>query len=188
MEPLLTVGHGRLDADELTELLLGAGVGAPIDTRRHPGSGRNPSVARDHLAEVLPAAGIEFRWDERLGGRRRLPDPDELDRWWTVDAFRAYAAHTRTPEFVSAMTELILQARRVRTTVMCSEAVWWRCHRRLVADVATVGHGLDVLHLMPDGKLRPHRPAEGARRRPDGLITWDADVARVDLDQPKDAG
>jgi uncharacterized protein (DUF488 family) len=187
VEPLLTVGHGRLDADELTALLLGAGVGGLVDVRRYPGSRRNPSVGRDHLAEVLPASGIEYRWDERLGGRRRLPDADDADPWWTVDAFRAYAAHTRTQEFVEALDELLGQAARTRTTVMCSEAVWWRCHRRLIADVASVGHGLDVLHLMPDGKLRPHRPAEGARRRDDDLVVWDG-AATPDLDQPTEPG
>ena len=178
MEPLLTVGHGPLDADALLALLQGAGVGALVDVRRFPASRRNPTVAREHLAEALPAADVEYRWDERLGGRRRLTadDPGE-DSWWTVDAFRAYATHTRTPESVEAMDELLAQAAHTRTAVMCSESVWWRCHRRLIADVAEVGRGREVLHLMPDGKLRRHRPAEGARRRHDGLVVWDADLA-----------
>ena len=68
----------------------------------------------------------------------------------------------------------MVDADRIRTAVMCSESVWWRCHRRLIADVVTVGRGREVLHLMPDGELRPHRPAEGARRREDGLVVWDA--------------
>ena len=178
MEPLLTVGHGPLDAEALLSLLHGADVGALVDVRRFPASRRNPTVAREHLAAALPAASVAYRWEERLGGRRRLPaDEPGADSWWTVDAFRAYAAHTRTQEFAEAMGELLAQAAETRTTVMCSESVWWRCHRRLIADVVTVGHGHDVLHLMPDGKLRPHRPAEGARRRQDGLVVWDADLA-----------
>ena len=174
----MTVGHGTLDADALLALLLGADVGALVDVRRFPASRRNPTVAREHLAEALPAASVEYRWEERLGGRRRLP-ADEFgeDPWWTVDAFRAYAAHTRTREFVEALDELLAQAAETRTAVMCSESVWWRCHRRLIADVLMVGRGHEVLHLMPDGKLRPHRLAEGARRREDGLVVWDADLA-----------
>ena len=184
MEPLLTVGHGRLGADELVALLRGAGVSTLVDVRRYPGSRRDPSVGRDHLADTLPAASIDYRWEERLGGRRSLPKEDRTDDWWTVDAFRAYAAHTRTPEFLAAMDELLEQAGTTTTAVMCSEAVWWRCHRRLVADVAVVGHGREVLHLMPDGRLRPHRPAEGARRRTDGLVVWDGG----DLEGPEPPG
>jgi uncharacterized protein (DUF488 family) len=175
MEPLLTVGHGTLDAEGLLALLQGAGVGALVDVRRFPASRRNPSVGREHLAEALPAASVAYRWEERLGGRRRLPtDQHAADSWWTVDAFRAYAAHTRSAEFDAAMRMLMVDANRIRTAVMCSESVWWRCHRRLIADVVTVGRGREVLHLMPDGELRPHRPAEGARRREDGLVVWDA--------------
>ena len=184
MEPLLTVGHGRLGADELVTLLRDADVRVLVDVRRFPGSRRDPSVGRDHLAEALPGASIDYRWEERLGGRRTLPKGEETDPWWTVDAFRAYAAHTRTPEFLTAMSELLEQAATTRTAVMCSEAVWWRCHRRLVADVAAVGHGREVQHLMPDGKLRPHRPADGARRRDDGLVVWDGG----DLEGPERPG
>jgi uncharacterized protein (DUF488 family) len=177
MEPLLTVGHGPLEAEALSTLLLGADVRALVDVRRFPASRRNPTVAREHLAEVLPAQSVEYRWAESLGGRRRLLDDDTEDTWWTVDAFRAYAAHTRAPEFLEALDELLILAAEKRTAVMCSESVWWRCHRRLIADVVAVGHGREVLHLMPNGALRPHRPAEGARRREDGLVVWDADLA-----------
>ena len=171
MPPLLTVGHGRLDADELLALLRGAGVESLVDVRRFPASRRHPTLARENLETVLPAGGVGYRWEERLGGRRRLPEDDTQDPWWQVDAFRAYAAHTRTDEFRDALAEVLADERR--TAVMCSESVWWRCHRRLVADVASVGHGREVLHLMPDGSLRPHRPAEGARPVADGQVVWD---------------
>jgi uncharacterized protein (DUF488 family) len=169
--PLLTVGHGQLDAEALLVLLQGAGVACLVDVRRFPASRRSPTLARESLEVVLPAGGVDYRWEERLGGRRRLPDDDSQDPWWQVDAFRAYAAHTRTAEFRDALAEVLADERR--TAVMCSESVWWRCHRRLIADVATVGHGLDVLHLMPDGSLRPHRPAEGARPGPERTVVWD---------------
>ncbi len=173
---LLTVGHGRTEADQLAELLLGAGVELVVDIRRFPGSRASPHLARDALAEHLPRAGVGYRWEERLGGRRSLPrDPPSADTWWTVAAFRAYAAHTRSPEFSAALADVLADAALRRVTVMCSESVWWRCHRRLVADVAVLAHGLEVRHLMPDGSLRPHPVAPGARLAADGSVVWDGD-------------
>ena len=173
-DTLLTVGHGRAGPDELPALLAAAGVELVVDIRRFPGSRASPHLARDALADRLPRDGVAYRWEERLGGRRSLPrDVPSPDTWWTVPAFRAYAGYTRTPEFRTALAELLGEAARLRVSVMCSESVWWRCHRRLVADVAVLAHGVDVQHLMPDGSLRPHRPAEGARLTDDGELVWD---------------
>ncbi len=109
-----------------------------------------------------------------LGGRRRLPQGvTSPDVWWRVDAFRAYAGYTRTPEFVAGLDDVLEQARRRTVAIVCSESVWWRCHRRLIADVAVLNRGVRVLHLMPGGGRAPHRPAEGARVQPDGLLIWD---------------
>lgn len=172
--PLLTVGHGTLDGDGLGALLLGAGVQSLVDVRRFPGSRRNPDVHTDALARWLPERGIDYRWEERLGGRRSLPAGEpELDGWWTVAAFRAYAAHTRTDAFRDALSEVLDQAAATVTAVLCSESVWWRCHRRLIADVTVLSHARPVQHLMPDGRLADHRVAAGARVRPDGLVVWD---------------
>jgi uncharacterized protein (DUF488 family) len=169
-DPLLTFGHGTATEKELVDLLDGAGVGLVVDVRRFPGSRRNPHVATVELQRWLPAAGIAYRWEPRLGGRRRVPPgTDEVDSWWEVDAFRAYAAHTRTPEFRDALGELLAQA-GPRTAVMCSESVWWRCHRRLIADVVVLLHHRPVLHLGHGGQLAEHRPAVGARVTPDGLV------------------
>lgn len=173
MTELLTVGHGRLDQDAFGALLGGAGVELLVDVRRFPGSRANPAVSRDALPGWLPRIGIDYRWEERLGGRRRLPPGDAEDPWWQVDAFRAYAAHTRTEEFREALQEVLAEAGRRRVAVMCSESVWWRCHRRVVADVAVLAHGVTVRHLMHDGRLTEHRPAEGARLGPDGTVVWD---------------
>jgi uncharacterized protein (DUF488 family) len=90
-----------------------------------------------------------------------------------VELFAAYAAYTRTAPFIDALTELLDQASRQRTAMMCSESVWWRCHRRLVADVATLSFGATVSHLMHDRRLLMHRAAQGARLRPDGRVVWD---------------
>jgi uncharacterized protein (DUF488 family) len=170
---LLTVGHGRLDEASLGKLLLGASVELLVDVRRFPGSRANPAVSRDALPSWLPGIGVEYHWEQRLGGRRSLPKGSDEDPWWEVEAFRAYAAYTRTPEFREAMAALVAATGARRVAVMCSESVWWRCHRRIIADVAVLAHGLPARHLMHDGRLTDHRPSEGARLRPDGLVGWD---------------
>ncbi len=171
--PLLTVGHGPEDRNVLAARLRGAGVGLVVDVRRFPGSRSNTDVRREALEEWLPAAGIGYRWEARLGGRRRLPPGGPVDDgWWTVAQFAAYAAHTRTAEFAAALDEVLTEAATATVAVMCSESVWWRCHRRLVADVAVLARGVPVSHLMPDGRLAEHRPSEGAVRGDDGLVRW----------------
>ena len=102
--PLLTVGHGPEDRDRLGARLAGAGVVSLVDIRRFPGSRNNPDVGREALEDWLPTLGIGYRWEERLGGRRRLPAGEPVaDGWWTVAQFAAYAAHTRTAEFTAAL-------------------------------------------------------------------------------------
>jgi uncharacterized protein (DUF488 family) len=173
--PLLTVGHGPDDRERLGARLTGTGIGLVVDVRRFPGSRRNPDVRREALGEWLPAAGIGYRWDERLGGRRRLPVGEPVaDGWWTVAQFAAYAAHTRTAGFGAALDELLAEAAREDVAVLCSESVWWRCHRRLIADVAVLGRDVPVFHLMPDGRLSPHRPSAGAVLGDDGAVYWPA--------------
>ncbi|MGZ4429609.1 MAG: DUF488 domain-containing protein [Nocardioidaceae bacterium] len=172
--PLLTVGHGSDDRERLAARLLGAGVTHLVDVRRFPGSRSNPDVRREALEQWLPGAGIGYRWEERLGGRRRLPLDAGDDGFWRVAQFAAYAAHARTPEFACALDEVLTAARDAVVAVMCSEYVWWRCHRRLIADVAVVGRGVPVSHVMPDGRLAPHRPEPAAVVGADGLVRWPA--------------
>lgn len=174
---LLTFGHGTADQEQIAGLLSGAGVGLVVDVRRFPGSRRHPYVATDELERWLPEGGIRYRWEPRLGGRRRVPeDQAGTDPWWRVDAFRAYAAHTRTDEFRAAVTDLLVDVAAVTddppgatVAVMCSESLWWRCHRRLVADALVLMHDVPVAHLGHDGRLTAHVPAEGARVTPAGL-------------------
>ncbi|MCF6506889.1 DUF488 domain-containing protein [Blastococcus sp. MG754426] len=176
---VLTVGHGSDDRHALGARLTRAGVDLLVDVRRFPGSRANPDVRREALAAWLPEAGIGYRWEERLGGRRRLPAGEPVaDGWWTVAQFAAYAAHTRTAEFTGALDEVLAGAAEGTVAVLCSEYVWWRCHRRLIADVAVLGRGVPVGHLMPDGRVTPHRPADGATLGEDGLVHWPA--AHVD--------
>ncbi|MCW2534431.1 MAG: hypothetical protein JWQ26_130 [Modestobacter sp.] len=173
--PLLTVGHGPEGRARLATRLTGAVTDLLVDVRRFPGSRRNPDVHREALADWLPAAGIGYRWEERLGGRRRLPAGEPVaDGWWTVAQFAAYAAYTRTAEFGAALDRVVADAEDATVALMCSESVWWRCHRRLIADVAVLGRGVPVSHLMPDGRLTPHRPSEGAVLGADGRLRWPA--------------
>jgi uncharacterized protein (DUF488 family) len=170
---LLTVGHGNASQEQLTGLLVGAAVRLVVDVRRFPGSRRNPHVATAELERWLPGAGVQYRWDPRLGGRRRVPaDEPDADPWWNVEAFRAYAAHTRTPEFRSGADDLLADVAAhpsAGTVVMCSESLWWRCHRRLIADVLVLLHGVAVDHLGHDGRRTPHVPSAGARVTGEGL-------------------
>jgi uncharacterized protein (DUF488 family) len=154
---LFTVGHGRLDRPQLAELLTGAGVHALVDVRRSPGSRTNQDARKEELSRWLPDLGIDYRWEQRLGGRRRLPAGEpSLDPWWTVPAFRAYAAHTRTLEFTATLDDVMAQATSGRVAIMCAESLWWRCHRRLIADVVMLTRSRSVRHLIP-------RPATRAR-------------------------
>ncbi len=189
---LLTYGHGTETADRTIGLLREAGVSSLVDIRTAPGSRRNPQFARAALEEWLPAAGIAYRWEKRLGGFRR-PSPDNPDVVWREDMFRGYAEHMRSPDFLAAIDAVLAEAELAeaelaeaelaeaeaepethRVTVMCSESLWWRCHRRLVADFAAVARGIEVRHLMHDGRLEAHRPTPGVRLRDDGLLVYDA--------------
>ena len=170
--PLITFGHGTASAERIVELLRSAGVTVLIDVRSAPGSRRNPHVARAELERWLPASGISYRLEKRLGGFRR-PAPDSPDVVWQETAFRGYAGHMRQPDFLSAIDELLASAGTGQQAVMCSESLWWRCHRRLIADFAEIARGVPVRHLMHDGQLAPHRSSPGVRLRADDLLVYD---------------
>lgn len=159
---VVTFGHGTADAEMITGLLCGAGVQRLVDVRTAPGSRRNPDAARSVMAHWLPRAGIAYRWDKRLGGWRR-GEPASPDTALRNASFRGYAAHMRTGPFQAAVEELVADAVEAPTAVMCAESVWWRCHRRMIADFLVLVHHVDVRHLMHDGTLRPHRPSPEAR-------------------------
>lgn len=181
---LLTYGHGTESAERTVAILRGAAVSSLVDIRTAPGSRRHPQFARAALEEWLPAAGVRYRWDKRLGGFRR-PGPENPDVAWREEMFRGYAEHMRSPGFLDAIGAVLEEAGasgaagagaagQATVAVMCSESVWWRCHRRLVADFAVVARGADVRHLMHDGRLEAHRPTPGIRLRDDGLLVYDA--------------
>jgi len=157
---VFTVGHSTHTLDEFLTLLRGAGVEGVADVRRYPGSRRSPWFGREALAEALRAEGIAYDHLVALGGRRSVV-PGSPNGGWEVAAFRGYADHMATPEFAAGLAELEALATRRPTTVMCAEAPWWRCHRRLVADALVVG-GHPVRHIGPDGGLTDHALADFA--------------------------
>jgi uncharacterized protein (DUF488 family) len=174
MDPrLITVGHGAATQQELGDLLTGAGLSRLVDVRRYPGSRAHPHFNSAALAQWLPDRDIAYRADVRLGGRRSLPQQSP-DTWWQVPAFGAYAAHMRTPEFLDGVEDLLVDVRTESTAVMCSESLWWRCHRRLIADFLTLARGLRVWHLDHHGRLTEHHAAAGARLSSPDTIIYDA--------------
>ncbi|HYD54738.1 MAG TPA: DUF488 domain-containing protein, partial [Gemmatimonadaceae bacterium] len=157
--------------EELLDVLVAHGIELVVDVRRFPGSRRLPQYAGDALAESLAARGIDYRWIASLGGRRR-PDPDSPNTGWRHPAFRAYADHVATEEFAEGLSELLMLAHGLRSAIMCAEVLWWRCHRRLIADVLTV-LGVPVVHLRTPSTGEPHRLAPPARVAR-GRLTYEA--------------
>ena len=135
-------------------MLQAAGIEVLVDVRRFAGSKRNPQFSRDVMPQALAEVGIEYLPMPAMGGRRK-PSPESPNTAWRVEAFRAYADHLASREYSEARNELMDVASRQRTCVMCAEAVWWRCHRRLISD-DFVARGWDVIHLMAPNRSEHH--------------------------------
>jgi uncharacterized protein (DUF488 family) len=157
---LYTIGHAAKTADELVAVLRQHDIDLLIDVRSFPGSRRNPDVSKQAMPTWLADAGIDYRHEPDLGGRRRPPaTPLSRDRWWQNQAFANYAAHTRTPAFRAAYRRLLQEADTRNVAIMCAEPTWWRCHRRMLADLAT-RDGRPVRHIMPNGSIAEHSMSE----------------------------
>ena len=115
------------------------------------------------MRDSLGAAGIEYLWIPELGGRRR-PRPDSPNSAWRNASFRGYADHLATPEFATGLESVLELCRRKRTTLMCAEAMWWRCHRALISDVLRV-RGIDVVHIADEKRSVLHPYTSPARVR-----------------------
>jgi uncharacterized protein (DUF488 family) len=168
---LLTIGHGTATAQELVALLGTAGLERLVDVRTAPGSRRHPQFRRETMAGWLARAGVAYRWEPELGGFRK-PEPDSVNYVLRHPAFRGYADYMRGPRFWAALDRLLAEVATARTVAMCSETLWWRCHRRLLADAAVLVRGAEVLHLDHRGGRERHRPTEGVRRDGD-LLAYD---------------
>lgn len=173
--PFFTVGHSTRSIGEFVELLEAAGVAFLVDVRRLPGSRSYPQFNADALAEVLAQVGIGYRHLTALGGRRRRDRdvPPELNGFWQNRSFHNYADYALSGEFQTGLDELLALGRVQRCAIMCSEAVWWRCHRRIVADWL-LARGEAVFHLMGEERIEPAHLNAGAVVRPDMSVVYPA--------------
>jgi uncharacterized protein (DUF488 family) len=152
---VFTVGHSTHELPDFLELLTRHGVRRLVDVRRFPGSRRMPHYSAESLSRALPEAGIAYEHRGELGGFRK-PVPDSPNGGWQVAAFQGYADHMETPEFRAGLEAVIADAGSTPTVVMCAEAQWTRCHRRLISDALLV-RGFEVCHIRSDGRLETHR-------------------------------
>jgi len=149
-----TVGHSNRPLEEFLATLESFGIELVADVRRFPGSRRHPQFGPEALPAALAARSIDYAWLAALGGRRRVaPGPQHLG--WRNASFRSYAAYMWTEDFAGGLGELAGIASARRTAMMCSEALWWRCHRALVSD-ALLLCGYPVVHIFGPGKSAPH--------------------------------
>ena len=165
---IFTIGHSTRTADEFAALLHTHGIGQIADVRTVPQSKRHPHFRRDALTAFLAARGFSYRHFPSLGGLRR-PRPDSINTAWRHPGFRGYADHMQTDLFREGLTELAQFTSVVSTCVLCAEAAWWQCHRRLLAD-ALVVRGIPVRHILSAAAPKPHELSEFARQEADGVI------------------
>ena len=165
-----TIGHSSHALGAFVGLLERHGVRALADVRRFPGSRRHPQFGRDVLAVALAARGIRYGHIGALGGRRAVA-AGSPNGGWEVAAFQGYADHMATAEFAAGLARLEALAAATPTAVMCAEALWWQCHRRLVAD-ALVARGWAVDHIRADGRLDAHVPTPFLAVDAHGRLTY----------------
>lgn len=159
--PILTIGHSTRTIEEFAALLEANGVGCLIDVRTVPRSRRNPQFNMDSLPQSLGERGTGYLHLPDLGGLRR-PQPDSPNAGWRNLSFRGYADHMQTPAFRVAVGRLVELSREERLCLMCAEAVWWRCHRRMISDALTV-RGVPVEHILGETRRQPHHLTPWAR-------------------------
>jgi uncharacterized protein (DUF488 family) len=152
---MFTIGHSTLPVDTFLKILKDNGVHWLVDIRTIPKSRHNPQFAQENLEQSLEAAHISYRWQKSLGGLRHALR-DSVNTGWRNSSFRGYADYMQTPEFATAIDQLLADSPHAQTTVMCAEAVPWRCHRSLVADALLV-RGIVVEDIYYDAKGHSRR-------------------------------
>ena len=175
MPTIFTIGHSTRTIGEFLALLQQAAIDLLIDVRSVPRSRTNPQFNADALPAALAEAGIAYRHLPALGGLRHrkkgaMPSPNTL---WRVAAFRNYADYAATDAFRTGLDELRALARDNRCAIMCAEAVWWRCHRRIIADYL-LASGVSVSHIMGLNKVNPAKLTPGVRSLPGGTLVYPA--------------
>ena len=176
--PFFTIGHSDRSLDEFVGMLSAAGVTRVVDIRKLPGSRAHPQFDGSALASSLASFGIGYEHVAALGGLRgKAPASDPaVNGFWTNRSFHHYADYAMTPAFRDGLERLIAQGREQACAMMCAEAVWWRCHRRIVAD-HLIARGEMVLHLMGKDRIEPARLTEGAVTASDGTVVYPAATA-----------
>jgi uncharacterized protein (DUF488 family) len=169
-----TVGHSTRSADEFNEILRAHDIQALVDVRSFPGSRRHPQFNKGQLERTLESLGIRYSHLPELGGRRR-PSPNSRNTAWKNSSFRAYADHMESEEFQKGITGLLELGQDKRTSVMCAEALWWRCHRSLIADFLKA-KGIDVTHIL-DAKHTETHPYTSAARIINGRLSYEGLLA-----------
>jgi uncharacterized protein (DUF488 family) len=167
-----TIGHSTRTFEEFIEMLHSFKIEMVADIRSYPGSRKFPQFNKESLQITLPENGIEYIHLKKLGGRRKA-NPDSKNTTWRHLAFRAYADYMESDDFKEGRKELEEIALKKRTAYMCSEAVWWRCHRSMVSDYLKV-HGWKVMHIMAVGKEQEH-PFTAPARMVNGELTYEAE-------------
>lgn len=156
-----TIGHSTRSIADFIQLLRVNAIAQLVDVRSYPGSHRYPQFNQGHLSKSLADSGIQYHHASKLGGRRK-PAPDSKNSAWRNPSFRAYADYMETSDFQTGIEELVELARTGRTAIMCAEAVWWRCHRSLIADYLKA-QGLVVIHIVGDSRSESHPYTSAAR-------------------------
>ena len=164
-----TVGHSNRRIDEFIELLKSHQIEVLLDVRKLPGSTKYPHFNQDQLSLSLSSAGIGYVHLKELGGRRK-PNKDSINTIWKNKSFQAYADYMDTAEFHQGIEILLEHADKQRAAIMCSEALWWRCHRALIADYLK-SIGIDVYHIMSTTTTQLH-PFTSAARIRDGKLFY----------------
>jgi uncharacterized protein (DUF488 family) len=173
--PVFTIGHSTRTVEELIALLHESAVTVLVDVRSIPRSRAMPQFNADALPADLAAAGIVYRHLAALGGRRHHPKgaPPSPNTFWRVAAFRNYADYAETPAFRDGLDELLAIARDARCAIMCAEAVWWRCHRRIISDYLLAAH-VHVMHIMGPHAVVAATRTPGARLLAGGRLRYRA--------------
>jgi uncharacterized protein (DUF488 family) len=177
--PFYTVGHSTRSLEEFAALLRGAEIELVADIRTVPRSRTNPQFNKDTLPDALAAYGIAYEHIAALGGLRGKTHslPSSVNGFWTNDSFHNYADYALSEVFHAGLKHLRERGSERRCTMMCSEAVWWRCHRRIVADYLIAG-GETVFHIMGNDRLEPARLTSGAVVRADDTVVYPAPDAQ----------
>lgn len=168
-ETIWTIGHSTHSLETFLEMLHSCKIDLLVDVRNFPGSRRFPHFNKDHLENAMPANGIDYLHMKNLGGRRK-PAQNSVNTRWKNESFRAYADYTETDDFKDALQKLEKLGSLKRIAYMCSEAMWWRCHRSIISDKLKI-KGWKVLHIMSVGKTSEH-PFTSAARIEDGNLFY----------------